>query len=325
MLGSMSRQKFVKLGVSSVATSLAMPTPRNVRLGNAQRPSSADPDGDSIACMMDDDTRCAVDIWQAEFDARPFDDYARENLYASLMIHAVRSLDRGNLREAGRAVEQAKEVMNTSPAYDYWDEVLSLYQENVVSYQMAGREFIEDNNRDFEGRFVRIPAVLGGTTSVLALTQKSPGFFNSYPATFPGEVIGDFALRCLVYPMSLGGDIMLVLSRRDQLVLLLDIRLDYSSAYWQVAISDQDDYYEIGNGGYIQLYPEEWSWIEVRMIGNTMELWKSTELVAQEIILEYEPGGIGFGVGMNYDDTGTFSAAFDDVNVYGLSGGGRSF
>src|SRR5690606_9797035 len=280
-----------------------------------------DPDAASIRLMQEDQTEAVVEIWEKEFEKRPYDDTVRETLHLTLLAHVSRSLDKGELRKAQDGFSRAKELIPTFPTYAYFEETLNLYGSMIAKAPMNGSEFEPANSWDFESRFVEILGIFGGQSKVFALTSKEADNFNWYQLSLLRQGSEGVAIRFLTYPMGSNGTI-------HSIVGVQPGRRDYISAALQWTGSSSADLYlgiirndepSWSNLGYVSIEVDQWHIWEVRMRGNTLQLWIDMELIAQEIVLDYEPGSVGFGVGLNsYQAGSTFSAAFDDFVVYSL-------
>src|SRR5262245_53339243 len=135
-----------------------------------------DADAASTACLKKDDTQCAVDVWEAKFQADPDNDHARQSLWASLVEHAFRSLDKGHPARAKAAIVRAKELVPSDPSYAYFDEAFRTYKSNILVDGMTFPEFLKQHTTSFESRYVDVAGVLGGQTKAIELTGKVPGY-----------------------------------------------------------------------------------------------------------------------------------------------------
>lgn len=320
-----SRQKFLRLGAGAMGLSGAMLSEMlrsEPDVVSASRQSTfQDANTAAMACLQDDNTRCAVDVWEKQFALEPYNDQVREELHLSLMAHAIRSLDKGNLLVARAAFDRAKELMPYSGLYGYLEEALARYDRLIYSARMTGMEFIEENVSEFESRYVDIPGLFGGQTKSFALTSKSPGSFIHYPIGLQRAITSDVAMRFVVSPMNFNGYVVATFGEqnRDSYFYCQLAWSSASSATWQVAQAGYPYSTAIGDGGYLTLGSSQWHMMEIRLRGNTVELWVDTSLAGQQVILEYEPGDVGIGTGLNeYESGTTFSAAFDDIAVYSL-------
>ncbi len=280
---------------------------------------STNPDADAITCLQHNDTQCAVDIWAAEFEREPFNDQTRSAYQESLLVHAMRSLDKGELGTARQAHDRALELVPSHRAYDYFEEVFQTYVAPLRAINMAVPPFNEWNDQYFESRYVRIPGILGGQIDAFAMTEKRPAYNNYYPFGEGSRITGDVAARYTVFPMSSNGGVVLIFGYQGQTDYHYGV-IDWSSgssASWSIWIVSGTRSEKVGEGGYLTVEPNTWHEMETRLNGNTFELWVDTDLVGQTVVLDYEPGDLGFGVGLNeYESGTTFSAAFEGVAIY---------
>lgn len=277
----------------------------------------------AIAALENDDTEGAVEIWEAEFKRRPFDDDVRQALQASLVVHAMRCLDKGELVDAKAAVKRAKEVIPSSPAYRYLDEALTSYAKVLYRDDMKTKTgFLADSNTQSESRYAEIPGLFGNQTQVLAITEKKPGYLVYYDlADIPRSETEQVAIRMLAYPMSDGGDVTIQFGKTtDHNLFAFTINTFplYGVTWFLSEMQNSVWLDSIASGG--QPFEEKnWHALEVRIRGQSIEVWLDYLLVSEEVILELEVGGLAFGVGLASDAVGTtFSAAFDDLVVYSL-------
>jgi len=276
----------------------------------------------AIEALENDDTEGAVEVWEAEFKEKPFDDDVRQALQASLVVHAMRCLDKGKLADAKAAVTRAKEVIPSSPAYRYLDEALKNYVKMLYSEDMVTGSFIEGSESDIETRYVEIEGMLGYQTEVLAVTAKNPGYFRGYEIGQIDAFETDaFAFRMLVYPMSDSGYVVVTFGRKtddDYFAFTVDCQ---SSGYntWNLAEISGGDWQEALASGSDGFAAKEWHALEVRVRGQAVEVWLDYQLVADDAAVDLEEGTIGFATGLNEGESGrTFTAAFDDLVVYSL-------
>jgi hypothetical protein len=142
---------------------------------------SADPIQAGTNCLKRDDAACAVLVWEHQFTLKPYDDQTRQSLVAALLLDCFRSLDKADLSEARAALKRAKELIPASPNYQYYQDALDAYQSVLYQDDMANKtKFTLENTPSLESRYADIAGVFGGQTSVFALTEKSPGMFESY-------------------------------------------------------------------------------------------------------------------------------------------------
>ena len=292
----------------------------SARSQSSSQSTAQDPDSAAFECFRRDNTKCAVDVWEKQFALEPYNDQTRKALHLTLITDAMRSLDKGNLFAARSAFDRAKELVPSSPLHAYLQEALDTYDRSIYYAPMNGREFTEQTDSSKEASYVEIPGILGGQTDTLAITFKEPGMMSHYPVL--PSVPGDFAMRYLVFPMSSNGSVITAFGHQgsSQQYFFASLEWSYgSSVTWAIAQPGSPYATQIGDGGYITIDPNFWHWVEIRLRGSTVELWVDLVLVGQQVVLHYEPGGIGFGVGLNAMESGTtFSAAFDDIAVYTL-------
>ena len=319
MESRITRSRFIGVGVAGLLAGITSPAQAAV----LQSGAAQDPDSVSIECLKNDDTQCAVDVWEEQFALEPYNDQTRQTLHLSLLAHAMRSLDKGILRSAEAAYTRARELVPTHQLYPYLQEALDLYERAIdVTLMTYGREFIEADQSDFEARYVDIVGVMGGQVKTFALTQKQPGYFNWYPTNESGYTSKGLAMRYQVFRMDSDGYVIAVFGGQGPNEFLY-VELSWSSpssVNWSINRVEPSQTTAITDIGYITINPTDWHTVEIRLKGNTFELWIDTILVGQEVILQYEPGQLGFGVGLNEYAVGTtYSAAFDDLVVYTLN------
>lgn len=329
MKSQQTRREFLReelrlAGMFTAASIGLVPISGQTALAQKQR-GSGNPDSDAIACFMNDDTQCAVDIWEEQFRRHPFDDVVRDSLHLSLLAHTLRCLDKGKLAGARTAFSRAKEVVSYTEAHAYFEEALRLYDAVIGLVPMTGAEYSVSEDSDLESRYVEIPALFGGQAKVFALTLKNPGMIYWYEVLMPkapSGIRGDFVLRFLAYPMSANGSIVAVFGQQDSnnyFQVDFGWRNSYS-AEWLVGQVESGEWTYQSQAGYVSLEQKKWHTVEVRVRGNTVELWVDMTLVGSEVVLSYKPGGVGFGGSLSeHSASGTFSVAFDDIAVYTLA------
>src|SRR5215204_1919833 len=161
-----------KLGVGVIGFAAGRPL---YTLASAQR---LDPDQEAIACVKKGNTQCAVDVFENEYSARPFDDGTRENLFAAHLVNAMRSIDTGKLTIAMKSYNRAKHLIPADPRITYVGDALSFFDQTIVTYSMDSRIFQEVDQTNFESRYVVIEGLLGENATAYAMTAKEPGAFN---------------------------------------------------------------------------------------------------------------------------------------------------
>jgi len=311
----LSRSGFLKLGASAVAaSSLGLTAPTTLA---AQR--SSDPDSEALDLLLEDDTAGVVDVWEEVFADAPYDDDIRESLVIALTIDILRSFDKGLLRRATKSYERLLEVAPTGDNYEYIEECLRRYVANKFTDNMENEySFSASTDPDFESRYVNIPNIFTAQTNALALTEKQQGQFNYY---YLGSLpnLSSFAFRSLMYPMSSNGYIVIIFGYKDEdNFYALTISYSYGSTSEWLLNEFRNGTWQGGiSSGYVDFQEKTWHPVEIRVYGQTFELWVDYSQVTKEIVIGYETGYAGFGVGLpNYSNGTTFSTAFDDLSIY---------
>ncbi|MFL5760869.1 MAG: hypothetical protein ACJ789_14180 [Thermomicrobiales bacterium] len=163
-------------------------------------------------CLRRDDTQCAVDVWEAQLARAPENLQVRHELFAVLILHAHRSLDKGFLRKAQAAYARAKELEPTASELDYLHDALEIYQTVVYVNPMDEQRFQTIHDLILESSYVELTGVLGGQTQAFLLTAKDPSTFYRYPLRIP---VHDLAYRFLVLPMSSDGTVHILFGYQD--------------------------------------------------------------------------------------------------------------
>lgn len=277
-----------------------------------------DPNSEAIACLLKNDTQCAVDVWEDTYEDHEYDDDIRESYVNSLVMHSIRNLDIGNLRVARRSLNKAKTIMSRHVMYEYLEDIVDTYDTTSWNRAIATRPFTPTDTQDFESRYISVDNFFGAEATVFAMTTKVPDFYNYYMLGLNG--VGRTAgIRTVVQPMSANGSIVLLFGIQSNSDYFM-IRIGWTgseSVEWSLMRAGRDGVEPYGAGGYLILDIDRWHWFEVRMRGSQMELWVDMVIVGSEVVLDYDRGDFGVGVGLNTFESGrSFSALFEHIAVF---------
>lgn len=280
---------------------------------------SSDPASDATACYRDNDTECAVEVWEEVYEDQEYDDDVGEAYVTALITHAMRSLDQGDLRTANSALRAAKDIVSNHPFYAYFDEALSAFESVIWVSDMRNRPFAPQDDNFMESRYVEVDNVIGAESWTFAMTEKEPNYFGYYFLGAEREIRRSVSVRTLIQPMSANGSVVVLFGIQDNADFFM-VKLGWTGAdsiEWSIdrATSGGISYY--GGGDHLLLNTDQWHLVEVRMHGSQFELWIDTTLVGTEVIVDYEVGDVGIGVGLNpFEQGSTFTCLFGDTVVY---------
>jgi hypothetical protein len=273
--------------------------------------------------LLNDDTSCAVDVWQTQFESNRYNDEVRQTYFLTLLVHGLRSLDKGKLDEAKEAYTAASRLLPSSDvaALSYLADATASFDSLVLSNTMDLHWNADPTVEDtWEGEYASHTNIVGAETTVFALTAKEPGWFNYFRT--PTRSIPRLAYRFLFLPLTNTGFVTLYLGTlTDDNPVVFDLSF-YTNwrAYWSIYESSESGINVVHQGAEVAVDLEQWHMVEARLNSTGVELWLDYEYLATVSLRGLEFETVGFGAGLHADSySRTFTVLFDDEAIYALT------